>query len=122
MSSPWVKKIKTDKICLFEYLGKLKRIGNQVYGKINEMNIHTIADLQRYSRSYWFPKLKIRGFGQIYYKYYTTKHMSTVLINDRIRTIFYSVCTDYMEFIVEVVGGPTVNLFRNLHTGHSQKQ
>ena len=34
--------------------------------KINEMNIHTIADLQSYFRSYGFPKLPIRGLGQIY--------------------------------------------------------
>ena len=34
--------------------------------KINEMNIHTIADLQRYVRSYGLPKLPIRGLGQIY--------------------------------------------------------
>ena len=33
---------------------------------MNETNIHTIADLQRYVRSYGFPKLPIQGFGQIY--------------------------------------------------------
>ena len=32
---------------------------------MNEINIHTIADLQRYVRSYGFPKLTIRGLGQI---------------------------------------------------------
>ena len=32
---------------------------------MNEMNIHTIADLQRYVQSYGFPKLPIRGFVQI---------------------------------------------------------
>ena len=48
-SSPWVEKIKTDKIWLYEYVGKIKGIGKQGE-KVNEMNIHTIADLQRYVR------------------------------------------------------------------------
>ena len=65
-SSPWVKKIKTDKIWIFESVGKLKGIGNQGEVKMNEINIHTIADLQRYVRSYVLPKLPIRGLGQIY--------------------------------------------------------
>ena len=34
--------------------------------KINEINIHTIADLQRYVRSYGLPKLPICGLGQLY--------------------------------------------------------
>ena len=34
--------------------------------KMNEMNVHTIADLQRYVRSYGLPKLPIQGLGQIY--------------------------------------------------------
>ena len=33
---------------------------------MNEINVHNIADLQRYLRSYGFPKLSIRGLGQIY--------------------------------------------------------
>ena len=33
---------------------------------MNEINVHTIADLQRYVRSYGLPKLPIRGLGQIY--------------------------------------------------------
>ena len=33
---------------------------------MNEMNIQTISDLQRYVQSYGFPKLPIRDFGQIY--------------------------------------------------------
>ena len=45
---PWVEKIKTDKIWLCESLGKLKGIGKQGEVKMNEMNIHTIANLQRY--------------------------------------------------------------------------
>ena len=65
-SSPWVEKIKTDKIWLCESVGKLKGIVKQGEVKINEINIHTIADLQRYVQSYGLPKLKIRGLGQIY--------------------------------------------------------
>ena len=58
--------MKTDNIRLYEYVGKLKGIGNQGEAKMNEINIQTIADLQRYVRSYGFPKLPIRGLGQIY--------------------------------------------------------
>ena len=64
--SPWVKKTKTDKIWLCESVGKLKGIGKQGEVKMNEMNIHTIADLQRYFRSYGLTKLPIHGLGQIY--------------------------------------------------------
>ena len=42
------QKIKTYKIWIYEYVGKLRGIGKQVEVKINEMNIHNIADLQRY--------------------------------------------------------------------------
>ena len=31
---------------------------------MNDINIHTIADLQRYFQSYGLPKLPIRGLGQ----------------------------------------------------------
>ena len=65
-SSPWVKKLKTDKIWLCEFIGKLKGIGKQGEVKINEMNIHTISDLQRYVRPYGLPKLTIRGLGRSY--------------------------------------------------------
>ena len=34
--------------------------------KINEINVHTIVNFQRYVRSYGLPKLPIRGLGQIY--------------------------------------------------------
>ena len=47
-SSPWVEKTKTDKIWICESVGKLKVIGKQGEVKTNEINIHTIADLQRY--------------------------------------------------------------------------
>ena len=33
---------------------------------MNEINIHTIADLQTYVQSYGLPKLPIRGLGHIY--------------------------------------------------------
>ena len=45
---PWVKKIKTGKIGICESVDKIKRIGNQGESKMNEMNIHTIADLKSY--------------------------------------------------------------------------
>ena len=47
-SSPWVEQMKSENVQLCEYVGKLKGIGNQEETKINEMNIHTIADLQKY--------------------------------------------------------------------------
>ena len=65
-SLPWVKKIKTDKIWIYEYVGKLKGIGKQGEFEMNEINVHTIAAFQRYVRSYGLPKLSIRGLGQIY--------------------------------------------------------
>ena len=57
--SPWVEKIKTDKIWICESVGKLKGIGKQGEVKMHEINVHTIADFQRYVRSYGFPKLSI---------------------------------------------------------------
>ena len=65
-SSPWVEKIKTDKIWLCGSVGKLKGIGNQGEVKMNEIKVHTIADFQRYVRSYGFTKLPISSLGQIY--------------------------------------------------------
>ena len=60
------RKFKTDKIWLFESVGKLKVIGKQGEMKMNEINIHTIADLQRYVWSYGLLKLPIRGLCRIY--------------------------------------------------------
>ena len=60
------QKIKTDKIWLCESIGKLKGIGKQVEVKMNEINIHTIADLQRYVWSCGLTKLPIRGLGRFY--------------------------------------------------------
>ena len=65
-SSPWVENSKIDKIWLCESVGKLNGIGNQGEAKMNEINIHTIDDLQRYVRLYGLSKLPIRGFGKIY--------------------------------------------------------
>ena len=64
--SPFVEIIKTDKIWLCESVGKLKGIGKQGKVKMNKINIHTIADFQRYIRSYGLTKLSIRGLGQMY--------------------------------------------------------
>ena len=60
------QKIKTDKILFCESLGKIKGMGKHGEVKMNEINIHTISDLQRYVQSYGLPKLPIRGLGQIY--------------------------------------------------------
>ena len=66
LSSPWVERIKTEKIWLCESVGKLKGIGKQGEVKMHDINVHTIADLQRYVQSYGLPKLTISGSGQIY--------------------------------------------------------
>ena len=58
--------MKTEKIWICESIGKLKGIVNQGEVKLNEMSIHTIADLRRYVQSYGLPKMSIRGFVQIY--------------------------------------------------------
>ena len=58
--------MKTDKIWLCESVGKLKGIRKQGEVKINEMNVHTIDDLQKYVWSYGLPKLTNQGFGRIY--------------------------------------------------------
>ena len=65
-SSPWVEKIKTDKIWLCESVGKLKGIGKQGEVKMHEIKVHTISDFQWYVQSYGLPKLSISGLGQIY--------------------------------------------------------
>ena len=65
-SSPWVEKIKTDKIWLCESVDKLNGMGKQGELKMNDINVYTITDFQRYVRSYGLPNLSIRGLGQIY--------------------------------------------------------
>ena len=47
-SSPWVEKIETDKIWLCESVGKLKGIGKHGEVKMNDINVHTIANFQKY--------------------------------------------------------------------------
>ena len=44
------KKINTDKVWLCEYVGKLKGVGQTATAKMNELIIHTIADLQLHVR------------------------------------------------------------------------
>ena len=92
-SSPWAERIKTDKIWLCESLGKLKGIGKQGEVKMNEINIHTIADLQRYVRSYGLPKLPIRGLGQIYEHGLLSlpgKPMSSIKYHRKAKTPYFS--------------------------------
>ena len=48
-TSPWVKKSKNDKIWLCGSVGKLKGIGKQGEVKMNEINVHSIANIQRYA-------------------------------------------------------------------------
>ena len=64
-SSPWVGKIKSEKIWLCEYVGKLKGIGNQGEVKMNEINVHTIVDFQRH----------VHKFGLIYELIAWSTHM-----------------------------------------------
>ena len=47
-SSPWVEKIKTYKIWIYESVVTIKRVGKQRELKMNEINIHTIDDFQSY--------------------------------------------------------------------------
>ena len=58
--------MKTDKIWLCESVGELKGIGNHGEVKMNDINVHTIANFQMYVRSYGLPKLPICGLGQSY--------------------------------------------------------
>ena len=46
--SPWAEKIKTEKIWLCEYVGKIKGIGKQGEVKMHKINVHTITDFQRF--------------------------------------------------------------------------
>ena len=47
-------------------MGKLKLVGQQAKAKINELSMHTIADIQLHVHHHGIPKVPIRGFGQIY--------------------------------------------------------
>ena len=57
-------KKNTEKVWLCESVGKLKGVGQLEIAKMNELIIHTIADLQ-YHVSHR-GKVPIRGFGRIY--------------------------------------------------------
>ena len=58
------RKEKKDKVWLCESVGKLKGVGQLARAKMNELRIHTIADLQLHVRHH--EKVHIRGFSQIY--------------------------------------------------------
>ena len=50
---------KTDKVWLCEYVGKLKGVGQQEKAKMNELSIHTIADLQLHVNYRGIPRVRI---------------------------------------------------------------
>ena len=50
-SLQWIKKTTTDKVWLCESVGNLKGAGQLEIAKMNELRIHTIADL--HLRVYW---------------------------------------------------------------------
>ena len=60
------KKKKTDKVWLCESVGKLKGVGQLTKAEMNELSIHTIADLQFHVHHHGIPKVPIRGFSRIY--------------------------------------------------------
>ena len=49
-SSQWIKVNTTDKVWLCKSVGKLKGVGQLTIAKMNELRIHTIADLQLHVR------------------------------------------------------------------------
>ena len=49
-SFQWIEKTNTDKVSLCEYVGKIKGVGQLEIAKMNELRIHTIADLQLHVR------------------------------------------------------------------------
>ena len=49
-SLQWIKRTTTDKVWLCESVGKLKGVGHLEIAKMNELRIHTIADLQLHVR------------------------------------------------------------------------
>ena len=66
VASVLTEKAKTDKVWIFESVGKLKVVVHQSKEKMNELSIHTIADIQIHVRYHGIPKVPIRGVGQIY--------------------------------------------------------
>ena len=63
-SSQWIKRTTTDKVWLCKSIGKVKGVGQLAISKMNELRIHTIADLQLHVRH--CGKVLIRGFDRIY--------------------------------------------------------
>ena len=64
--SQWIEKTKTDKVWLCESVGKLKGVALLEKAKMNELRIHTIADIQFHVHHRGIPKVPIRGFDRIY--------------------------------------------------------
>ena len=64
--SQWTKKTRTDKVWICDSVGKLKGVGHQAKETMNDLSIHTIADLQLHVHHHGIPKVHIQGFGQIY--------------------------------------------------------
>ena len=52
-------KIKTDKVWLCESVGELKGVGHLAKAKMDELRIHTIADLQLHVHRYGITKVHI---------------------------------------------------------------
>ena len=52
----WIKKTNTDKVWICESVGKLKGVGQLEIAKMNELRIHTIANLQ----------LRVRHHGKVH--------------------------------------------------------
>ena len=57
--SQWNKKTKTDKVWLYESVGKLKGVGYLAKSKMNELRIHTVADIQLQVHHHGIPKVPI---------------------------------------------------------------
>ena len=55
-------KIYIDKVWICESVGKIKGVGQLAIAKMDELRIHTIADLQLHVRHHG--KVPIRGFGE----------------------------------------------------------
>ena len=92
-SSPWVEKIKTEKIWLCESVGKLKGIGKKGEVKMHEINVHTIVDFHKYVQSYGLPKMSILGLGQIYERALVAlsgKSAPSIKDNRKARNPYYS--------------------------------
>ena len=60
--SKYIKKTNTDKVWLCESVGKLKGVGQLAIAKMNELRIHTEADLKLHVCHRG--KVPIRGFDR----------------------------------------------------------